>query len=248
MATIFQKVTGDNCVILDPRESLIYPFNFGDDWTEIRMGVYVSMCATGDDNSLPIFSTISDNSAINRPFIGFKNNNNSFPQSASCSFAGFSSPITEGTILQIAPGTSSAGLELAGSSSNTYSFLLSNDASQVKDSAGGFSSMQWPYAGSVGDTAYFGVFVAKLCVTPTNIYTGTNYVTHNATAGGSNVGIASLRKDVANASFSSPVTGFFTYDFTATGTPIAKPNAAFIYSPMFNSRLRIHNIVVERYR
>jgi hypothetical protein len=53
MAKIYNK-TGtyvDQMVILDPREALVYPFDFGNSWTEIRFGAFLSYTSLDDDNS-----------------------------------------------------------------------------------------------------------------------------------------------------------------------------------------------------
>ena len=57
MATIYEKLynrTGellDRMLVLEPREALIYPFDFGDDWTELRMAAGLSIVNNGSSGN-----------------------------------------------------------------------------------------------------------------------------------------------------------------------------------------------------
>lgn len=65
MAIIYDKkfdgtgVLLDQMLILEPREALIYPFDFGDDWTEIRLGAIMSIVdATGDNEYIAVSGSL----------------------------------------------------------------------------------------------------------------------------------------------------------------------------------------------
>lgn len=60
----------DRCVVLDPREALIYPFNLGSDWTEIRLGFTISATRSSGPNVVPTNETLAADAAKNAFYVG----------------------------------------------------------------------------------------------------------------------------------------------------------------------------------
>ncbi len=91
MATIFEKLpaSGEKCLILEPREALVYPFQLGD-WTQLRMSAAISFTATNNNNSIIASETIaSSNSPYGSMYWGLYSGNGSLPFSEDSSFVGF---------------------------------------------------------------------------------------------------------------------------------------------------------------
>lgn len=242
MATIFQKITGDNCLILDPREALIYPFNFGSEWTEIRMSMYASLCAASGDNTPPPLNTLADTSASNKFYFGFKTNNNIFPQSPNTLFIGSMIPQAEGTLVSTQAGNL---FRVVGSVSNGMSFVYNYNNDFTNEGPMG-NTFLTP-TGIALNSGYFGFYATKLCITSNGIYSGTNGVISIST--NPTPSIAALRSDTSDGNvYGALKTGFYTTNGTSTGAIAPKPDAIFIYFPMYDSRLRIHNLLIEKHR
>lgn len=241
MATIFQKITGDNCLILDPREALVYPFSFGGQWTEVRMAMFVSLCSSNGDNTPPPFSIISDSSPSNKFYFGFKTNNNIFPQTPNTLYVGAMSQQDEGTIIA---SQGANGIRVGSSASNSLSFVY-NYNNDFNHQNAVLNPMLSPVHMDL-DTGYFGFYSIKLSITPQNVFSGANAIID--VIPGADSSISALRLTATNATYGTVTTGFFTQDSTITGLPAARPDAIFAYLPMFDSRMRIHNILIEKYR
>lgn len=72
MATIYQKTASDKTLILSPREYFLRPFDFGTDWTEVRVGIFFGGVTSGGDNTQAVSETVAVSSAIDRIAFGIK--------------------------------------------------------------------------------------------------------------------------------------------------------------------------------
>jgi hypothetical protein len=95
MATIFQKLpaSGEQCLILEPKEGLYYPFSIGD-WSELRLSMAISFTSVSDNNSFiteeRTYSGLSPSSSM---YIGlFSGVNGALPFQNQTSFIGFGNP------------------------------------------------------------------------------------------------------------------------------------------------------------
>ncbi len=97
MASIVIKETGngvgDKMLILEPREALLYPFDFGTGWTSLGLHMYYSFCGVSGDNSLTapetLISTVNGGTVYDAFYFGFTSYNNPFPYSANNTFIGY---------------------------------------------------------------------------------------------------------------------------------------------------------------
>jgi len=99
MASIYFKESGNslghNLLVLEPREALVYPFDFGTGWNRLQAGAFISFAGiTGDLNddynhipSQEILSTVSIKS--NNFYFGFTTKNAAFPQTVNNTYLGF---------------------------------------------------------------------------------------------------------------------------------------------------------------
>lgn len=232
MATIFEKVaaSGERCIILDPREGVLYTFNFGD-WRQIRMAAFVSLTNINDNNGAISDETITPNGlGRNQFYFGFKDSGLLVPVSTGSLFAGF-----------------------VGSDSLTNNISITTSSNVL-----GGSNMISTLSGSLitSKTTFSNIF--RVGTSGTNFantgYGQFNCVTLNRNA--SYTGIAQFNSpsvdftDVSlrnlRALLDSSVTlnanglccsGYFSNDL----------NSAFIYSPFNNNRIRVHALVVEKY-
>jgi len=248
MATIFEKLpaSGEKCLILDSREALFYPFDFGTGWTQIRLGTIHSYTNL-TDNGLFTNESITANSSANNFYYGFVYSpNNTLPFTpdtiafvrASNTGAGITVSLVSNSALNMVASSAvgeryfASGRQLRGSTAATAVLLVGSTA-----------------VNATGSTAFAGSCQCSLNI---NRIGKTYSFTDSAavqlpTFNPGNTSTQNLRGPMAAQTFSNTMTGFYTVDGTAAGNLLPLPDKAVIYSPFINNRLRIHNIVVERY-
>jgi hypothetical protein len=277
MATIFEKLpaSGEKCLILEPKEALVYPFNFGE-WSDISLSMAVSLTSATDNNAFPTGeASLASTSPLSSFLIGlYSGDNFNLPCSANTSFVGIGNPT--GYPFYITQGT--------GSINNRYSALHPNittpntdGSSSPKPLLSGFSSVnndciRTGFGGSsdLNDTRFFslGTAFAGGSTTPSPFINGTldtgyakiitiNFVAKNKGQQGQSFEIGSSNSsytDVSidklnslNLNLSNRFTGlYFNNTMNATGSPVSLPNKLLIYSPFRNSRLRIHSLLLTK--
>lgn len=233
MATIFEKVpaSGERCIILDPREGILYSFDFGD-WRQIRMGAFVSMTNISENNGLTTAETISPNGlGRNQFYFGFKDSGLLIPTTTGSFFAGFtpSSNLTE--VFDIVPTASNIG--------GNFHMVFSMSGSTYFGRTTFGSSFRIGTSGASYSDDQYGQFN---CIT---INRNANYT-----------GIVQFDKrdvnyqDVTLRNLRSLLDSTVTLNsigFCASGYFPNTLNSAFIYSPFNQNRLRVHALVVEKY-
>ncbi len=248
MATIFTKITGatpDQCLILSPREAIVYPFDVGL-WSELRCSYYVSFCGTTSGNQVYAAEAFppAGTNYKNGGHWGLKDSGNFFPTQTGSIFCGIT-PVN-------AAGNSNlldTNLVLQNLGNITPTFIT--NGTLVTGNLSPFSNCNitlQSIANSVGTTNYAGFMSQKfvLGLTPSGKRTISFSQASNSTDSAP-YSVAALRARTQVASYTVGVTGYLTSNFTPTGTNLDVPNSVFIYVPFLNNRLRIHNILVEKY-
>lgn len=236
MATIFQKTATDNCLILGARESLTYPFSLGN-WTEVRMGFYISVTSSSGDNTLYGGNeTIPFASGPANIYVGLTSSEPGFPRQNGKTYIGL-------------------GPHNPGSTQNLNSTVIScADASNTRlaavDASGNLSistagAGMIGYTNTTGNTNYARFYGLRYVVSSNNQYTVTK------TAGASPVTNPTVEDTRAQlqAMPSSDSLGslYFNYGFTSSGVQLPRPNNVYLYFPFWGSRVRIHALVVDKY-
>ena len=238
MPTFYQKTpaSGQNCLILEPGEALIYPFDFGD-WQELRLSVFTSMTTIDDDNKKGISESI-DSQFIPRLifWFGAKDNSEILPYTSGSIFAGFSSAVLDGafdrytqinTDNNIIEGNfngyvSLSGKSIYGAKSGGTRFYSFTHAGHLPTGFAGFNSIGLKRTGN-----YLG-------------YMG--YRSQDGALGYTDVSIDNLRK--LNKSFS------ITYNTGSSTIALAylppELNCLFLWSPFTFNRIRVHSLLVEQ--
>lgn len=237
MATIFQKTATDNCVILNPRESLTYPFSLGQ-WTDLRMGMYVSLTSTTGDNT--VFGgneTFNYNSGLSSVFVGLTSSGNSLPGDNGKTYIGIgpqpSSPTCAITSTRI-------------STSDTQTNSMAID--QNGDFARGTNTTLNAYITVTPATAatnYAVFYGLRFVVGPNNQYSIWSMA---GSAGVTDPTVESVRLQLTtqpNVAYQGTI--YFNNGFTSTGIQIPRPDNVYLYFPFSNSRVRIHSLVVDKY-
>ena len=226
MATIYQKISGvDQCLILDSREALLYPFDVGE-WNEIKIAAMISLVGNSGDNTPAVGEYIAPTSnSKDKIFFGIKDGSNFMPYSSGSTFFGLATPnflaVHNATQLSAiynvyTSGSSQIAVQTA-INANRTPLLITNNVT--------------------GDTNYLS-FLSYRVVKNGNIFSG------SASAEDPNnflPDMTYLRQKIRNASYHPFATWFIT-----GGIYNVNMDNVFIYLPLFESRLRIHNILVEK--
>jgi hypothetical protein len=250
MSFIYEKLpaSGEKCLVLEPKEALFYPFNFGSDWTTLRLGTVSSFAGVNDPNERFVAETQSTRYPSCNFYYGFVYSpNNNIPYSENVVFVGISS--RTGVSDTVSLGSSTINI----TSSTNKSIVAIN--SLITGNA--FSNSTQMFQGVNIDSATgTGAFASA---NQLELHINTTSKTFRARANmgsvlsanypSSNTSTNLLRSSMSAFSFSSfdTITGFYTSNFTETGDLLPFPDKVLIYSPFIQNRIRIHNLIVERY-
>ena len=140
MATIFEKLpaSGEKCSILDVKEALIYPFDFGD-WSEIRASVALSFTSPSSDNS-PITAETGSSSTSPKTsmFIGLYSGAGDLPFNSGTSFVGFGN--RTGTDVRIVNRAFNAGYNICAAITMNTDYRV-GEGTDAQHLMSGFSSV-----------------------------------------------------------------------------------------------------------
>jgi hypothetical protein len=241
MAKIYQKTIAsgtDKCLILDPREALLYPFNIGT-WTEARLGFLISVTSAASDNSADaqsISSVIMD-SAANHFAFGIKDSSETLPRLAGSQFWGASS-IINGTTLSTS-GNPYTGANLG---------VIATNGASVSVPSATMGASNYLLAQGGGTTLFCQLLALKMQITDLGGATQSVSISGaNPSTAQSVPSIVNMRALLAGTSFSSGTSAITNLAWHDNGVPRPIPNTIFARMPFGNGRLRIHAIVIEKY-
>ena len=233
MAEIYLK-SAENTLILEPRESVKRPFDFGA-WTEMRMGVFFSGIASVGDNTNAAAETVVLVSNLDYLTFGIKDTSAYLPGSTGSLFLGAVTPVnatSAGVYSGLYLSSSSGIANLAACGSYDATFVLGTSASMI-------DCPQCPNTIS-GTTAYCGFYAVKFVIS--NIGAATQSVAISSayanSVAGSDYSIAALRTAINNATYGAAKTVAWNTGAVAS----AIPTCAWIRLPFYNNRIRISSI------
>jgi hypothetical protein len=238
MAKIFEKSVTDKTLILEPREGLLRKFDFGNDWTEVRVGMFFSIVtAAGDDTYSGTLESLAFNTAADYVTFGLKNTSDeALPGLADSLFLGYMQP---------------SGLGAQFSSGNIQ------NASNNQMSSGGFvgttgvinagtASRHLPcptLAGTSADYAHGAML--KFVIADRGLATQTVTVTFGWTqTTGTDYSASLLRTEMNNATYNG-LGSALAWNDTSDAYDI--PDGFWVRLPFYDYRLRISAIRAIRY-
>lgn len=243
----YQKTVTDKTIILSPREALIRPFDFGDDWTEMRFGFFVGgVTAAGDNTGISSSEFLTLSTFADRLTIGLKDNTDDLPGVAGTNFVGFGSDATHEAADQ--------RMGIYGASPGPYACrlhgLMSIGTSFTSRSlvSGLASGLNYPASASLtGSSGYNGFWAAKFVIADRGLATQTIAVSGSTTqnVAGTDYSESALRTLLNNSTYTSAGTAFDWFD----GVPAARaiPNCIWIRNPYFSNRIRLSCMRAIRY-
>lgn len=237
----------ENNLLLQPREAFSRSFDFGQ-WTEIRMGMLFRLVGTASDSASVVHERISVNSYSDRVYIGLKSSGSNFPGIGGTNFIGIGTVSGSGAI-------TSSNIPAGNFSLAETSLLTPDSYARVNVTAISGSSTYQNRQTLVGNAnAYFS---SSASGSDYNAFYGLKFVLENS--GSSSQRFDIKYKFVVNGGTGSSDIHTRLYDGTdwlsiyhswlgsataswTTGIPL--PDSFFVYSPLYNNRLRISAIEV----
>lgn len=251
MATIFEKLpaSGERCLVLESKEALFYPFNFGTGWKDIRLGMLFSFTSQSDLNGLYTTQSIMAASPSNNIYVGFiKSPDDELPLTPNAIYAGMA-----GFTGETATVTLTATNSISVSSSASVNSLISSGLLRRPTVSSSVNLLHSSTAAiATGSGNFVGAFQVALQINHI-LKTYRVLQSYSGPLDGfpsSNTSTTALRAGMAGYSFAGEIqtiTGYWTTDFTSATDMLPLPDKALVYSPFLQARMRIHNLVVEKY-
>jgi len=262
MATIFERVpaSGEKCLILDSKESLTYPFDFGD-WEEIVVCAALSLTDEFSSNGVAQEERLNNvklTDYSSSMYFGIKSNNQFYPDPQKCSYIGI------GPYQSYQPDAIKVEQD-----NNYWKIKYSDGFSPLVVPSGAINSQPLTYAfldmvlpstfnQTGSNTNFCNLCGLKIRIknkgTSNQSYSVAMYrnTSQQNSFYPSLENMRSISKNLINQlegiEFTpTPDTGFFTTTFNNSGIPAPIPDAFYLYNPFILNRLRVHGILIEKY-
>jgi hypothetical protein len=239
MALIYTKLT-DKTTVLAPREGACRKFNFGSDWTEVRLGMFVSAIAATGSNDANVSEVLVPAGITDYVTFGIKDDSQTYPGQTGSLFIGIRSG-DAGNVNSIA---TTGGI---GDSGGTWRPAGYHDTTAILGVAnGGAGTSNMGAANASGATAYCGFIVVKFVIVDLGLSTQsiTMSVGTTTSVAGADYSATALRTAINNHSFGASLASIAWNDGAAAR---AIPDCIWVRSPLYNNALRISCVRAIRY-
>ncbi len=258
MATIINKGISGNALVLSQKEAILYPFSLGN-WSQIRLGLFISQTSASDTNAQYVNETLAGNSSQNGFYVGLVNNidpNNLLPYGPNQQFIGIGTPT--GVASTYNTQTNDNRISNSTNNSSLNAFVTIGSGFQTSQNAipgsmdAAVDRIYLPDKSNVTGAANFASFYCIKFELNNAGQTTQNFnvtVSTDSASSYTNVSVDNLRALMSNfGSPSATITGLrWVAPLGLTGMPLSLPSGILIYSPLSNNRLRIHCLDIDKY-
>jgi len=245
MANVIAQITAqDKALILDTRTALVVPFD-APNWIDLRIGFYLSLTKKNNDNDpTGLAEDVTYVSRADRVWIGMKDAGADVPTLSTTNFAGFTC-VPDGTP-KVSLATSTGNrYKLLSNANKVWSVINGSVESQNAILASDGSTPAFMFFRSAVVTGYASMFLFRVTrpdpdntILSTFIGVSSSPFEELDIQWSDTPSIAEIRAKLRTLPFMRSVAGF-DIGFV--------PNALYFYWPFFNSRLRLHCYVVEKF-
>ncbi len=237
MALIYTKLT-DKTTVLAPREGACRKFNFGTDWTEMRMGAFLVAVAASGSNVDNVAETLVPAGITDHVTFGIKDDSQTLPGQLGSLFIG----IRDGDAANVQSSVLS-GIGGSGGNWRTATYVDTTETIGSSVAAGGRLGVATASAASAYNQ-FFGLRLVinnlGLSTQSVTIYTA---LTNNVT--GTDYSATALRTRLNNDFASGSLIGTIAWNTGVVARTI--PNCFWIRTPLYLNSLRISCIRAIRY-
>ncbi len=237
MALIYTKLT-DKTTVLAPREGACRKFNFGTDWTEIRVGMFCSAIAATGSNNVNVAETLVPAGITDYITFGIKDDSQTYPGQVGSTFLG----VRSGTVnVASTPPNGFYGTSAANWLSTGY-----YGATMVQNATGmGPSTYIGGGATASAATGYCGFFACKIVITNRGLSSQTvaMSIAHEEIVAGADYSASALRTAINNTAYGTAQS--IAWNDGAAARAI--PDCFWVRVPLYNNALRLSCIRAIRY-
>lgn len=238
MALIYTKLT-DKTTVLAPREGACRKFNFGTDWTEVRVGMFCSPIAATGSNDVNVVELMVPSGITDYITFGIKDDSQTYPGQVGSTFLG---------IRSAGPNVESGTAGIQGFYGGGASWLTTGyyGATMVQN-AGSLGSS--PYFGGTvlanAATAYCGFIAIKIVITDRGLSTQSVAVSiaYSNSVAGADYSATALRTAINNTAYGTAES--IAWNDGASARVI--PDCVWVRVPLYLNALRISAIRAIRY-
>lgn len=237
MALIYTKLT-DKTTVLAPREGGGHKFNFGTDWTELRIGAFISAVAATGSNDNTVSETNNPANVTDYPTFGIKDDSATWPGQTNSRFLGVTTQDGIATVADPSTGIGSPGGPWYACSYVDTTRTVS--ASSVK------TSLTMGQCSPAGATAYCNYFAVKFVVSDIGLSTQSvaiSMASQNSGISGNDYSATALRTLINNGTYGAPQS--VDWNTGAAARPL--PDCIWIRTPLYLNTLRLSAIRAIRY-
>jgi len=255
MSTIYQINTGEKVLVLESKEALIYPFNFGS-WGEIRVGAYMSLTTndsfTGFYTGVKLeISTALDGLLYNRFdnfYWGITKSGNPFPFQTGSYFIGSSLNSGQGLVeYRISSSPTSAYLDIL----DQYTVTLQTNTLAI--TSGGQLLNNQTYTGERA-SLYFPDGESATGNNSLSMFNGLRFLYNSGTNDISVSSFGDKSSSIPSISNLSNLETKINLFQNPSSSPVNEycdiqnlPSAMFLFSPFTGYRLRVHSFLIKKY-
>jgi hypothetical protein len=242
MATIYTKgSTPEKTLILAPREGLLRQFDLGNDWTEIRLGMYMSFVTAGDDNTSAVLESLAVATVADRITFGIKDSGSALPGVATSRFLGVATPDGTNSFMDTAVQMMGANAQISACGFTDTTKVINAGTVTVPY----HNNSARPTAGATGYNSFFGmkiVLANRGTATQTAAISGA--WSDAAPSVTSVYGVSTLGSDIQNGTY---VAMGAALAWNNGVTPYDIPTCFWFRMPFFNNRARISAMRITRF-
>jgi hypothetical protein len=235
MSQIYTKGS-EKTLVFSPRSGVFRQFNFGDDWTEMRLGLFASAVASTGPNDANTSETLVISNYSDYATFGIKNSGQALPGQTGSRFIGIRG--ATGSVIS-SPATG------IGDPSGGWKAFTSYDTTENLTGSSIVGARIGQCDGT-GGSSYCAFFAIKLEVNNRGLSSQTVTVSGSGTntaVSGTDYSATALRTMMNNATYGTSATvawndGAVAYDL---------PDSVFVRMPLFSNCLRLSAVRAIRY-
>ena len=247
-AKIYQYTPIDNTLVLNSREGLLYPFNFSGSWTELRIGMYVSV-VSGSNMGPAVAETVTISSPNDFFSIGIKDSTSGvIPGYNGASFIGTGAGVigTHTVVRNI-----SNTIRLSNNDVNWYYYgcppYATHNTTTMTSSVVGWNGEFYSPVQVTATSSYCSGYTIQFRVNnggqPSQSVTV--YAVPFTPGSSTQYTSTQLTADLVNLPFNSDGTGL-TLPWSVSGSALPLPDAFWFRCPLAFNQVRLSAICVER--
>lgn len=237
MALIYTKLT-DKTTVLAPREGACRKFNFGTDWTEMRIGAFISAVAATGSNDNTVTESMAPATVTDYCTFGIKDDSQTYPGQSGSRFLGITSQTSQPVNADPSTGIASPG--------GPWYACSYYDTTRTTAATAVATSLTMGQCSPAGATAYCNYIAVKFVVSNLGLSTQSvaiSVASQNSGVSGADYSATALRTLINNGLYGTPQ----SVDWNDGAAAYTIPDCFWIRTPLYLNTIRLSCIRAIRY-